>query len=111
MYVNLGGTAILPCRNETPGSFYGVVWKSTAYPDVSSIYDYIWDTGLNIDDRIATRSTLVKDTSLQLSRVEISDSGLYDCHLIYTAPAGGIKAILKSKITLVVSGEYPKVIE
>ena len=106
VYVNEGETFTLPCKNQTKGSFYGIVWKTTAVPHKSSLYSYDHDSGYNVEETIDGRSQLLKQTYLQIRQARSSDTGLYECNLLYTTSRGSLGAQLMSIINVVVYGEY-----
>ena len=76
--VNEGESLTLPCKNETPGSYYGIIWKSRV-----ELYAQLPRTGLKINKKIAGRSRLVEETSLQIDDVNVKDAGIYECNLIF----------------------------
>ena len=104
IYTNVGETFTVPCQNKTPGSFFGIVWKSTAKKYNAELYTYLTVKGYNIDETIVERSRLVKDTYLQIDKAKLSDSGVYECNLLYEPPSKRIHAMMASKVTVVVFG-------
>ena len=101
IYVNEGEQFTLPCKNETPGMYIGIVWKEQA----TQLYTRLRSYGLNIHDRIYKRSRLVKDTSLQIDHAIADDAGIYKCNLLYRPNRLKFPhAVIPSVIKVIVSG-------
>ena len=102
MYVNEGERFTVPCKNQTPGEFFGLVWKTKI-----DLYIYLTTTGISIDDVIYKRSRLVKETALQVDNARVSDTGSYECNLLYKPKDGGFPHVmLASKVQIIVFGKF-----
>ena len=98
--MNQGEQFTLPCKNETPGNYYGIIWKTTV-----ELYAHLPRTGLKIDKKIYDRSRLVKETSLQIDNAKLDDAGTYECNLIYVPKRINFPyVVVPSLITVVVFG-------
>eukprot|EP00794_Sanderia_malayensis_P003560 gene3560-4064_t len=102
IYVNEGNSFVMPCRNDTPGIFYALVWQVSNGRFKSSVFEYFADTGYRVQESIDSRSDLVKETSLKIDRAEATDSRVYECNIIFFYE-GRHQARLKSVINVVVS--------
>ena len=92
-----GGSFTLPCKNETPGSFFGIIWKAK-----DELYEYLSDTGLNIDPSIVKRSELVKGTNLKIYKARRSDEGNYECNLLFHDKSIGFPRVMVQSIIKVI---------
>jgi len=79
VYVNKGEHFTLPCKNDTPGMYIGIVWKEKT----TEIYRYLRSYGLYIDEKYNRRSRLVNETSLHIGNASVNDEGIYQCILVY----------------------------
>ena len=102
MYVNKGEQFTVPCKNHTPGSYFGIIWK-----EKDEIYAQLPTTGLKIHRRIFTRSRLVNETSLQIDDATLDDAGVYECNLIYIPMEINFPhVVVPSLITVIVFGRF-----
>eukprot|EP00112_Aurelia_sp_Birch-Aquarium-sp1_P001748 Seg1190.1 transcript_id=Seg1190.1/GoldUCD/mRNA.D3Y31 product="Tyrosine kinase receptor Cad96Ca" protein_id=Seg1190.1/GoldUCD/D3Y31 len=98
VYVEEGGSFTLPCKNETPGPFFGIIWKTKI-----ELYGYLSDTGYNVDDSIFQRSKLV-GTDLKIDKARRSDEGKYECNLFFSDKSIGFatRVMVQSIIKVIV---------
>ena len=106
----VGSNITLPCKNETNGEFFGVIWKHI-FADglVVEAFAYYVDTGYSVHKSIVDRSKLVNGTSLRIQNIRISDGGPYSCSIIYFKRDPDSQSVIpvariKSEIDLVIVG-------
>ena len=96
----------MPCKNDTPGAFYGIVWKTRV-----ELYTLLETIGYKVHPKVFRRSRLVEDTSLQIDNTRLDDAGIYECNLIFVRNPGELpRVMMGSRVDVVVFGKLAAMI-